>query len=72
MRDMHCRDAGMDCDFVARGNDDKEILSQAGRHAQSVHNESMTPDLEKAVRGLIHDESSEAHRRSLAAAGKAK
>jgi predicted small metal-binding protein len=31
---MHCRDVGMNCDFVARGKDEKEILEQAGRHAQ--------------------------------------
>ncbi len=68
MKDMHCRDAGMDCDFVARGGSDKEILDQAGRHAKDVHGMTMSPDLEKTVRGIIHDESSEAHRKSMASA----
>jgi len=68
MKDMHCRDAGMDCDFVARGDSEKEILDQAGRHAKDVHGMTMSPDLEKTVRGIIHDESSEAHRKSMAAA----
>ncbi len=72
MKDMHCRDSGMQCDFVARGNTDQEILDQAGRHAKDVHGMTLSPDLETTVRGLIHDESSEAHRRSLAAAEKAK
>jgi predicted small metal-binding protein len=69
MKDMHCRDAGMNCDFVARGNTEKEILDQASQHAQQAHSMKMTPDMEQQVRGLIHDESSEAHRRSTSKAG---
>ncbi len=67
MKDLHCRDAGMNCDWVARGNSEKEILDQAGRHAQQAHNMNVTPELEQKMRGLIHDESSDAHRRSLSA-----
>lgn len=65
MKDMHCRDAGMNCDFVARGNDEKEILEQAGRHAQQAHGMTVTPELAEKVKGLIHDESSEAHQKSM-------
>ncbi len=65
MKDFHCSDAGMKCDFVARGNSEQEVVDQAGRHAQQAHSMRMTPDLEKTVRGLIHDESSEAHQRSM-------
>ncbi|WP_242396431.1 DUF1059 domain-containing protein [Anaeromyxobacter oryzisoli] len=67
MKDFHCRDAGMKCDFVARGSSDQEILDQAGRHAQQTHNLPMSKDLEQRVRGLIHDEDSDAHRRSMSA-----
>jgi predicted small metal-binding protein len=65
MKDMHCRDAGMDCDFVARGNTAKEILDQVGPHAQQAHGMAVTPEMAKKVESLIHDENSEAHRRSL-------
>ncbi len=65
MRDVHCSDAGLKCDFVAKGSTDDEILKQAGAHAQKAHGMQVTPDLEKKVRGLIHDESSDAHRTSL-------
>jgi predicted small metal-binding protein len=65
MRDFHCRDAGMSCDFVARGQSDREILDQASRHAKQSHNMTMTPDLEGKVLGLIHDEDSDAHRQSM-------
>ena len=66
MKDFHCRDAGMKCDYVARGSSDDEILKQAGTHARQAHGMNITPELEKQVRGLIHDESSEEHRRSVA------
>lgn len=65
MKDFHCRDAGGTCDFVARGNSNKEILDQVRNHAQNDHKMQVTPDLAKKVEGLIHDESSEAHRNSL-------
>ena len=65
MKDFHCRDAGMNCDFVARGNSNKEILDQAAKHAQQVHSMTVTPELAKKVEGLIHDESSDQHRRSM-------
>ena len=65
MRDFHCSDAGMKCDYVAKGSTDDGVLRQAGQHAQKVHGMQVTPDLEKTVRGLIHDDTSEAHRRSM-------
>lgn len=64
MKDFHCRDAGLDCDFIARGNDNKEILAQVGKHAQNEHKMQVTPELARKVEGLIHDESSDAHRQS--------
>ena len=36
MRDFHCSDAGMQCDFVAKGATDDEVLKQAGAHAQKT------------------------------------
>jgi predicted small metal-binding protein len=65
MKDFHCKDAGgTSCDFVARGNTNQEILDQVGKHAQTQHNMQVTPELARKVEGLIHDESSEAHRQS--------
>ncbi len=64
MKDFHCRDAGMNCDFVARGSTDDEILAQAGRHAEQAHQMKVTPEVRARVKGLIHEESSDAHRRA--------
>lgn len=67
MKDFHCRDVGPDCDFVAKGQTNDEILKQVARHAQTDHKMTVTPELAKKVEGLIHEDNSEAHRRSLAA-----
>ena len=64
MKDFHCRDAGMACDFVIRGESNDEILRKAGEHAQQQHQMAVTPELAKRVESLIHAEDSEAHRRS--------
>jgi predicted small metal-binding protein len=56
----------MNCDFVARGETRDEILRQAGEHARTAHRMQITPDLRSKVEGLIHDESSEEHHRSMA------
>ncbi len=65
MKDMHCRDAGMNCDFIARGNDEKEVMDKASRHAEQAHQMKMTPEQADQVRKLIHDEDSDAHRHSM-------
>ena len=66
MKDFHCRDVGANCDFVARGENNEEILKQVAKHAENAHQMKVTPDLQKKGEGLIHDESSDAHRRSAA------
>ena len=32
-----CRDIGVACDFVARGETEEEVIAQAGKHAKEVH-----------------------------------
>ncbi len=64
MKDFHCKDAGIECDYVARGESDRDVQRQAERHAQDQHQMKVTPEVQDKIRGLIHDESSEAHRRS--------
>ncbi len=64
MKDLHCSDSGTRCDFVARGNTNEEILKKAAEHAQKAHNMAITPELTRKMESLIHDETSDAHRRS--------
>jgi predicted small metal-binding protein len=59
MRNFHCSDAGMNCDYVARGATDGEVLDDAFRHGRDVHGLSRSDELESRVRGLIREDRSE-------------
>lgn len=32
-----CRDAGVDCDYVARGETEEEVLASGAAHVKEVH-----------------------------------
>jgi predicted small metal-binding protein len=54
---VSCRDVGADCDFVARGNSEDEIMSQVEEHARTAHSMNPVPDeVRDRVRAAIHDE----------------
>ncbi len=54
---LRCREVGMDCDFVARGNNEQEVLSQAAEHASRDHGmEKIPEDIMDKVKAAIHDE----------------
>lgn len=53
---IRCRDAGMECDFVARGETEEELWQQVSVHAQQVHNRQLTDELKQQLRPLIRDE----------------
>lgn len=54
---LHCKDVGMDCDFVARAETEQEILQQAAAHAQTTHGmHDIPPEVVAKVRSVIRDE----------------
>lgn len=54
---LSCRDAGVDCDYVARGETEEEILAKAAEHAKMAHGMvEFPPDLLAKARSLIRDE----------------
>ena len=54
---VSCRDVGSDCDFVALGNSEEEILSQVADHARIEHNMSEIPaEVKSKVLAAIHEE----------------
>ena len=56
-RSMSCRDVGPDCDFVARGESDEEVLGQVAEHARSAHGmEEVPPELAEKARAAIRDD----------------
>jgi len=54
---LSCRDAGVDCDFVARGETEDEIFAQCAEHGKEAHGMNEIPaDLVEKMRGLIREE----------------
>ena len=54
---LHCKDVGMDCDFVARAETEQEILQQAVIHAQATHGmHDIPPEIVAKVRSVIYEE----------------
>jgi len=54
---LSCREVGVDCDFVARGATEEEILEKAREHARKDHGyEGIPPELEAKVKAAIRDE----------------
>ena len=49
MLTVSCRDVGMDCDYVCKGETEEEIMKNAEQHAVQDHHykaeEIMTPEL---------------------------
>lgn len=56
MKDFHCSDTGMKCDFVASGASKEEILKKTSEHAIKAHQMKVTPELAQKVEGLIHEQ----------------
>ena len=54
---LRCRDVGVDCDFVARGETEQDILRQCEEHARKDHGMTEIPaDLLAKVKTAIKDE----------------
>jgi predicted small metal-binding protein len=57
MKIVKCRDVGVDCDFVARGATEQEIMQQCAEHARKEHGmNEIPPELAQKVRANIRDE----------------
>lgn len=58
MKKFACRDLGMDCDFVAEGETEEEVVAKAKEHGKTVHGQTeadMTPELEEKIKSLTKD-----------------
>lgn len=54
---IRCRDAGVDCDFVARGETEEELFRNALEHGKKAHGMQEIPaDLKDRMRALIREE----------------
>jgi predicted small metal-binding protein len=54
---MRCNDVVGNCDFVARGESEEDVMEQAADHARTAHQVSdLTPELADKARSAIRDE----------------
>ena len=54
---VSCREVGVDCDSVAKGETEQEVLQECAEHARKEHGMTELPaDLAEKVRGAIRDE----------------
>jgi len=51
-----CEDMGMQCNFVARGQNDEAILQKAADHCKMVHDLEPSQELADRVRKAIREE----------------
>ena len=52
-----CRDVGVTCDFIAKGETEEELLEQVAKHAKEVHgytDEQLNdPEMMKKVKSAV-------------------
>lgn len=54
---VRCRDVGVDCDYVARGETEEEVLQQCAEHGKAAHGMAeIPPEMVEKVRAAIHEE----------------
>lgn len=54
---IRCKEAGIDCDFVAKGQSDDEVMRVVAEHGKQKHGMTqITPDLQQKIRSLIRNE----------------
>ncbi len=54
IKELNCRDVGVDCDFCARAASVEEVVEQCAEHARTNHGmKSFTPELYAKMRAHI-------------------
>ncbi|MDB5078606.1 MAG: hypothetical protein JWP00_530 [Chloroflexi bacterium] len=63
-KELHCSDAGMQCDYIAKGETDDEVMAQASQHVMQTHSAAVSSLSEQDrnkfmanARSAIHDSS---------------
>jgi predicted small metal-binding protein len=56
MRELHCADAGFDCDQTIQGESDDEVMTKAADHAREAHGmDEIDEGTGQKLRSLIHE-----------------
>ena len=55
-RELHCADAGFECDKTIEGESDDEVMSKAADHAREAHGlDEVDEETSAKLRSLIHE-----------------
>ncbi len=53
-KQLSCREAGADCDFLVRAETEDEVMSVAASHGSRVHGMTeVTPELKNKMKSII-------------------
>jgi predicted small metal-binding protein len=53
-KQLSCRDAGAECDFLVRAETEEEVMAVAANHGARVHGmKEVTPELKNKMKSLI-------------------
>ncbi len=56
MKQLSCRDFGVDCDFVARGKTEEEVMRIGSEHGCKAHGKcEFTPEEKQRAKSLIRN-----------------
>ena len=54
---ISCRDLGVDCDFIARGETVEDVLQACAAHSEEAHGMvEVSPELAAKIQAAIRDE----------------
>jgi len=56
MKKLACRDVGLDCDYIIKGETDEEIMKNAVQHAWEIHAikpQEMTSEMKVRIKDNI-------------------
>ena len=54
---IRCRDAGVDCNFIVRGETEEELFRNALEHGKKAHGMTeLSPELKEKMQKLIREE----------------
>ena len=55
MKELRCRDAGLDCDFVAQGESVDDVMQKAVVHGSVEHQMEASPELLEMAKMFVRD-----------------
>ena len=52
-----CRETGLNCDYIIKGETEEDVMKNWEEHVKKAHGmkeQDLTPEMKQKIRGLIH------------------